>query len=106
DSVFELAVDPSVANLNALTYTSMSALKQELRAGYLLFPQIQSRYGLGADPGFIYDPSTLQLGFNGNLSSVLSPKQLSALEGGTFTVLVIDAKGNPVIEPNGQLETT
>jgi filamentous hemagglutinin family protein len=105
DSVFELAVDPSVASLNALTFSSVSALKQDLRSAYLLFPQIQSRYGLGANPGFIYDASTLRLGFNGNLSSVLSPKQLSALEGGTFTVLVIDANGNPVIEPNGQLET-
>jgi len=105
DSVFELAVDPSVSSINAAAFPSESVLKGVLLGNYLLFPQIQSPFGLGGNPGFVYDPSTLRLGFNGNLSTALSARQLNALEGGTLTVLVIDANGNPVIDPNGHLET-
>ncbi|HEX3799007.1 MAG TPA: filamentous hemagglutinin N-terminal domain-containing protein [Verrucomicrobiae bacterium] len=106
DSVFELAVDPSVMNLNVNTFTSTAALKDVLRASYLLFPQVQSRYALGANPGFIYDPTSgsQRIGFNGNLS-VLSASQIMALENGSFTVLKIDANGNPLFTTDGKLET-
>jgi hypothetical protein len=46
----------------------------------------------------------LQLGFKGNMSSLLTPSQIAALEGGTFTVLVADSSGNPIIGPGGHLE--
>jgi filamentous hemagglutinin family protein len=111
DSVFSLAINPEdLAALTSFDARQVGAnglayyLKQN---GYLLYPSgLGATASYGVNPGFIYDPISKQLGFQGNLSSVLSASQISALEGGTFTVLVADAKGNPVIDPTtGHLST-
>ena len=99
DSIFTVAVDPSVASLNISQFTTSEAIKEALRTlNYLIFPG-NSPSGLGNNPGFVYDASTLRLGFNGSLAA-LTAKQISALKSGVFTVLVLDTQGNPIIDPN------
>ena len=99
DSVFTVAVDPSVANLNVSQLTTPEAITDALRTlNYLIFPG-NSPAGLGNNPGFVYDASTLRIGFNGS-PAALSAKQISALKSGTFPVRVLDTHGNPINDPN------
>ncbi len=104
DSVFELALDPAlVAQLTSFdaTHPPGGDLAAYLKAqNYLLFPSA-SASAYGSNPGFIYDASSLQLAFRGNMlsSPFLSANKIAALESGTFTVLVADSQGNPVIDP-------
>lgn len=109
DSVFLLAVDPSkVADLtsfNAYTAPGANGLAYYLKSqNYLLFPSDASSPNYGSNPGFLYDPGSLQLGFKGSLQSRLSASQIAALQGGTMTVLVADSQGNPIIDANGHLQ--
>jgi filamentous hemagglutinin family protein len=112
DSVFALAVDPSmvaqVTSFDANHPPGGNDLAYYLKKYYLLFPPLSFDNSLtyGVNPGFIYDPTSLQLGFQGNMSTLLSASQIAALEGGTITVLVADSRGNPVIDPTtGHLST-
>ena len=103
DSVFEIALDPAtladLANVDVSGFTSPTALRQFLfDRGYLLFPSASSRFGLGANPGFIYDSTTQQLGYNGSMAG-LTAKQIAALKSGVFTVLVLDPHGTPLVDP-------
>ncbi len=115
DSVFNLAVDPALVS----QITSFDATKNNpqiaanglayymKQAGYLLFPSglgSSSQYGI--NPGFLYDPSSKQLAFRGNMSSVLSASQIAALEGGTFTVIVANTQGQPILDANGHIQVT
>jgi filamentous hemagglutinin family protein len=115
DSVFYLAITPgdetAVTSFDALNPNVIGAnglayyLKSE---GYLLFPNNSVPNAYGQNPGFYYnsDPKNLQLFFNGNMSAVLTPAQLTALEGGTFTVLRAGTTGQPLIDPTtGHLST-
>jgi filamentous hemagglutinin family protein len=109
DSVFLLAVDPSMVaqliSFNANTAPGANGLADYLKShNYLLFPSGLGSGAYGSNPGFLYDPSSLQLAFKGNMMSLLSSSQIAALEGGTMTVLVADSQGNPVIDANGHLE--
>jgi filamentous hemagglutinin family protein len=110
DSVFELAINPSMVgqidSFNANTAPGANGLAYYLKLNnYLLFPgSLGSANTYGINPGFIYDPSSQQLGFTGNMSASLSASQINALEGGTLTVLALNARGNPVIDPDGHLE--
>jgi hypothetical protein len=76
---------------------------------YLLFPNttgsVLTHGDNGANVGFIYDPISEILGFQGIMANRLSASQIAALAGGTLTVLVADSSGNPVVI-NGHLETT
>ena len=101
DAFFEVAVDPSIANFN-VTGLTPGVVKADLINTYLLFPNANSRFGLGANPGFIYDPTTDRLGFNGPMTILNSIRTgaIDALEHGIFTILVIDKNGNPVIDPS------
>jgi len=118
DSIFLLAVDPSALVVN--TKTGLTPLDSfdanhppggiTLQAylhskGYLLFGGGDSGV-YGANPGFIYDSLSLQLGINGPMSGVLSPSQIAALEGGTITVLVADSHGTPIKDSSGHLQVT
>jgi filamentous hemagglutinin family protein len=113
DSVFDLAVDPSlVAALTSFDATknnpqvAANGLAYYLKQNnYLLFPSSESsgsQYGI--NPGFIYDPSSKQLGFKGNMSGVLTASQIAALEGGTFTVIVANTQGIPILDANGHIQ--
>lgn len=112
DSLFTLAINPSLAaaisSLNVNSITTTEALTDYLKQnGYLLFPGDSLNHTVyGANPGFIYDSISKILGFQGVMSIRLSPAQIAALEGGSFTVLVADAKGNPIVDANGHLATT
>jgi filamentous hemagglutinin family protein len=111
DSIFDLALDPtmlaSLENFNADNPLppGITSISQYLKVNnYLLFPNPNHNIdtiGLGANPGFVYDPSTKQLGFKGNMPASLA----SELEGGTFTVLVVNPNGTPAIDASGHLET-
>ncbi|MGH7972593.1 MAG: hypothetical protein ACREIC_28090, partial [Limisphaerales bacterium] len=70
DSVFRLAVDPSVANVDARTLADVN----QYLSSHRLFTDI---------PGFVYDPATLRLGFRGPMDQSI----LSAISG-PLTVLV------------------
>lgn len=109
DSVFLLAVDPSkvaqLTSFDANTVPGANGLAFYLKSkNYLLFPSDISSSTLGSNPGFLYDPGSLQLGFKGSLMSRLSASQIAALEGGTLTVLIADSQGNPIIDANGHLQ--
>jgi filamentous hemagglutinin family protein len=116
DSIFDLAVDPSALvldpktgviplyNFDANHPPDSNGLQYYLHSkGYLLFPGTDNN-SYGFNPGFIYDPASLQLGFNGPMS--LSSRQLALLEGGTITVLQADAHGTPLKDSNGHLMVT
>jgi len=110
NSVFNLAVSPGMVqaissiNVNNLTEPLAKYLKDN---NYLLFPSDDAQTELyGVNPGFIYDSNARILGFQGVMSVLLSAAQIAVLENGTFTVLVADANGNPVVNANGNLETT
>jgi len=95
------ALDPNVIGANGLA----SYLKSK---EYLLFPNNLLANAYGENPGFYYnsDKNNLQLFFNGNMSTVLTPAQLTALEGGTFIVLKANSVGQPLIDPvTGHLST-
>lgn len=109
DSIFDLAVNPDlvaqITSFDALTAPGSNGLAYYLKANnYLLFPSDSNSGNFGQNPGFLYDPTSHQLGFQGNMSTVLSPTQIAALEGGTITVLVADAQGNPILDANGHLQ--
>ena len=99
DSIFSVLVDPrltaafqvppnaTVADLNAYA----NALRLVLRDGYTLNPGV--RYDPNANPGFIYDPATGQLGFQYRMSQTVR----SALEG-PLESIKLDQFGNPVIQ--------
>jgi hypothetical protein len=112
DSVFDFALDPTLlATLANLDINSIVGGVANLRTylkdhDYLLFPSAgYDTAAYGANPGFIYDSVSKILGFQGVMSVRLSVAQIAALENGTFTVLVADAKGNPIVDANGHLET-
>jgi filamentous hemagglutinin family protein len=110
DSVFLLAVNPDmvdqITSFDAKTAPGANGLAYYLKTqNYLLFPSDVGNSGsYGSNPGFIYDPSSKQLGFAGNTGQLISPAQLAALEGGTFTVLVADSKGVPILDANNHLQ--
>jgi hypothetical protein len=120
DSVFNLAVNPAMVtalqNLDVNNPTIANAIVTDgglvnylKLEGYLLFPGPVNSAALGANPGFVYDPASLQLGFQGNMASLLTPSQIADLENGNFTVLKIKSTGStgsPLVDANGQLETT
>jgi hypothetical protein len=93
-SFFSLAVDSTVATLD--TRTGLGALTVDQYIS-------QHRLFLGI-PGFVYDASTLRLGFNGDMSA-LSPQQLADLTS-PVTVVVVDQRGFPIIDPaTGHIRT-
>ena len=112
DSVFELALTPGVAaGLTSINVDAISGGIANLPVflqSYLLFPNTtgvpQSHGDNGANVGFIYDPISKIMGFQGIMANRLSAGQIAALEGGALTVLVADAGGNPLVV-NGHLET-
>jgi filamentous hemagglutinin family protein len=117
DSVFNLAVNPAMLtaleNLDVNNPKVAAAIAADggligylNDSGYLLFPNAQNTAALGLDPGFVYDPSSLQLGFKGNMALLLTPGQIADLENGSFTVLKIGSTGAPLLDANGQLQTT
>jgi filamentous hemagglutinin family protein len=110
DSVFDLALNPSmVASLSSQVVkplpTGNSTLAYYLNHNNdLLFPSgPNTSTAFGSNPGFVYDPASLQLGFAGSMSS-LTQSQIAALKGGTITVLAADQEGKPIIDSNGHLE--
>lgn len=118
DSFFELAINPALLsqleNINVLAAKGGNSLVYYLQQ-YLLFPSgATSLSGSSSNPGFVYDPSSNQLGFKGNMST-LTAAQINLLSGlnangsasatpGVFTVLKVDAQGNPITDAQGHLE--
>lgn len=107
DSVFDLAVTPAMAaaleNLNAqLALSDPNGEAYYLKEnGYLLFPSSAgSSATYGSNPGFVYDPTSSQLGFKGNMTTSLTAAQISALESGQFMVLEANSQGIPIVEDN------
>ena len=87
DSVFSLAVDPSIAGIDVRTIPNLTSF-------------INDHKTFASLPDFVYDAATSRLGFRGPMSSEI----LSKLSG-PLTVLVVDSQGNPVVDANGHLET-
>ena len=110
DSVFLLAVNPAmvdqITSFDAKTVPGANGLAYYLKTqNYLLFPSdAGNSSSYGSNPGFLYDSSSKQLGFAGNTGQLISPAQLAALQGGTFTVLVADSKGVPILDANNHLQ--
>jgi filamentous hemagglutinin family protein len=116
DSVFDFAVNPgavsAIENINVddpatkLAITAAGGLAGYLYdKGYMLFPGT-SETTFAGNPGFVYDPSSQQLGYKGIMSPTLLNTMETALQNGSFTVLVTDSHGNPVTTSSGDLETT
>jgi len=99
DSIFNLLVDPNaIANPAANQDPSKAATPAELLAAasqVALFPSA----GNNSNPGFVYNPSTLQLGFSGVMSSSVRNALQGALE-----ILQYGANGLPLVA-NGRFVT-
>ena len=110
DSVFLLAINPDlvdqITGFDAKTVPGANGLAYYLKTqNYLLFPSdIGNSASYGSNPGFIYDPTSKQLGFAGNTGQIISSAQLTALEGGTFYVLKADSRGVPILDVNNHLQ--
>ncbi|MEI6565653.1 MAG: filamentous hemagglutinin N-terminal domain-containing protein [Verrucomicrobiota bacterium] len=91
---FTLAVDPSVVDFDTRTDLGARTIDQFI-TDHRLFISI---------PNFVYDPGTLRLGFNGDMSG-LTPTQLEALTA-PVAVVVLDARGYPIVDPQtGRIQT-
>jgi hypothetical protein len=100
DAIFSFMVDPNVSlqvpsNVLLMTPKQQTAyaytyLRLSLRNGYLLQPG----YDPNANPGFIYDTSTGQLGYTYQMSEAVR----NALDRNQITILKRDALGNAIIE--------
>ncbi len=120
DSVFTLALNPAkFSQLESLNFNSPTIQGEPSPSTggldaylvdnhYVLFASgTSSGAELGANPGFVYDPASDELGFKGNMVSAgVTAAQLSALESGKLTVLVLNSTQVPVINANGQIETS
>jgi filamentous hemagglutinin family protein len=99
DAIFGLLVnpkaitnpDPSQDPSNAKTAADL----QNVASRVLLFPST----GSGHNPGFVYDPSTLRLGYAGDMSASVR----NSMEG-TLEILKIGPDGLPVVA-NGRFVT-
>ena len=100
DAIFSFMVDPTVslqvpsavllmtpAQQTAYAY---SHVRLVLRNGY----QLQPGYDPNANPGFIYDPSTGQLGFQYQMTQSV----LSALDQTAIPILALDSLGHVVLQ--------
>ncbi len=100
DAIFSLMVDPTVslevpANVLLMTPAQQTAyayshLRLILRDGY----QLQAGYDPNANPGFIYDPTTGQLGFQYQMPSSV----FSALNKTAIPILELNQVGNVVLQ--------
>lgn len=99
DSIFNLLVDPkAITNPDPTQDPSKARNPTDLLgiASRVLLFQLA---GGGHNPGFVYDPSTLRLGFAGAMT-----KALRAAMEGTLEILKLDASGLPVVA-NGHFVT-
>jgi filamentous hemagglutinin family protein len=87
DSVFSLAVDSSVKNIDASTVGNL----KEYIAQHKVFLD---------RPDFVYDGSIRRLGFRGPM-----PQGIVSALGGSLTVLVLDNQGNPIVDTTGHILT-
>jgi hypothetical protein len=88
DSIFNLAVNPNAsALLNGLSQSDLVNLGDTVK---------NMRVFQTGNPGFVYDPQTLQLGYSGVMDSLVR----DAIEGdknGKFTILKLDNNGVPLL---------
>jgi filamentous hemagglutinin family protein len=112
DSVFDYAINPAdvaaVESINVDDPATIVAIKADgglpgyLEAKhYLLFPSA-SELDFEGNPGLVYDPSSLQLGVLGNMSTTLEAQ----LENGSFDVLEVDSKQDPLTTSKGYLQVS
>jgi filamentous hemagglutinin family protein len=100
DAIFSLLVNPNVSlqvppDVLLMTPAQQTAwaysnLRLVLRTGY----QLQSGYDPNANPGFIYDPTTKQLGFQYQMPQSV----LSALNKTAIPILELNQLGNVVLQ--------
>jgi filamentous hemagglutinin family protein len=88
DSIFSLLVDPTLVNSfvvqSSSSYAQLMTEASSLRVFQATIP----------NPGFIYSASTLQLGFQYQMSAATR----NALEG-PLEIIKLDLQGNPIIQP-------
>ena len=100
DGIFSVMVNPNVslqvpANVLLMTPAQQTAwayanLRLVLRSGY----QLQPGYDPNANPGFVYDPVTKQLGFQYQMPQSV----LSALNSTAIPILQLDPLGHVIIQ--------
>jgi filamentous hemagglutinin family protein len=89
DSVFSAALDPSLlASLQIPANLPLSQVATYVSQNAALFPS--------GNPGFVYNPSTLRLGFSGQMSQSVRADLESPL-----TVLRYGPDGNPILDSSG-----
>lgn len=93
DDVFFLALNPAaVASLQVPVYITPAQWLNYVLQNAALFPHtIQNGQLIGVDPGFVYNPTTGQLGFGGPMTQSVESALLQPI-----TVLKIGANGLPV----------
>ncbi len=96
DSIFGLLVNPS---LIASTTVPNNLTTADLKAEAALMALFQVSPGASPNPGFVYDPSTLRLGFGG----VMSSATLAAMTG-PLEAITLDPSGLPEVA-NGHFVT-
>lgn len=100
DAIFALLVNPQVlATLSMPANVPLSSWASIVNPAHLFQFSLGAPY-TEANPGFVYNPTTGLLGFNG----VMSQNTLSSLTG-PLTVLRLDAYGLPVLDANRHFVT-
>lgn len=97
DTIFSLLVSPSAVASFALNGNESASTLDSDAASLTVFNKANAAFAYtpSANPGFIYDPSTLQLAFHGQMSSSV----LSALTGTLAIIKVNASTGLPVLQP-------
>ena len=113
DSVFDYAINPGDVKAVESIDVDSAAVQTTIAAhgglaaylaflGYLEFAGGSTGNQFEGNPGLVYDPTSLQLGFKGMMSAGLE----QALENNSFNVLEVNSKGQPIVSSSGDLETT
>jgi hypothetical protein len=103
DALFSLALDPAripLANDVPKNITP-AQLASYIRLQAAIFPSSPSFNG---NPGFVYDPQTLRLGYSGQMSPTVLNDLLGGL-GQSITVLRYGSDGIPLVDSTGHFVT-
>src|ERR1019366_4234232 len=88
NSLFPLLVDPTLVNSFSIAPNSSPAL---LAADASQLKAFQGTTADTANPGFVYDPTTKQLGFQYQMC-----QSVRSLMEGPLEIIKLDSSGNPV----------
>lgn len=88
DTIFELMMDPNAIKNLVIPANVSPAAYENFAVSASVFGIMPGGTTLTGNPGFVYSPTTGQLGFIGPMSQAVSQSEYNDLASGQFTVLV------------------